>query len=484
MKRTLILSFFIATLTIAGCNSENKKAAMDEHQYALVELPTPDLSGITENGKEVLNLYRFAAKQVDSIYASQGDFYPEDMTDAEFDAFEDPAKNSPYTLIRRDSAGALRAIWYHDAFSARIDTIANCLTAAAQLTIKASVKQYLLSKVDALRTDDYYRSDLDWLAMDDSKMDLVIGPNEAVRDSLRGLKRSYEAFVMLKDLEFTEQLRKYTSNLPELQESLPCPAEYKCFVPGNESNIFACNAIEYAGSADDGIKVIGINLPFDERVQAEKGTRTIIFKNIIEEKFYKVIAPVGNVIVDADQTLHVDGKAFLWNTIFREVAHGLGVKETLEGATLGEALGASAPLIEEIKADIMGIYLLSGMSERHELGDLTTKSDAYTTFFVSLVRSSRYGNKNKVGISNIVCFNYLLSKGAFTRRGNGKYYIDFEKMKSAVAGLTGEILRIQATGDKAAAEGLISAYSKIGRDMEEDFMNIRLEKIPVDIRFE
>lgn len=480
----MIITLAAASLVIAGCNNASKKAVLDDRQYALVELATPDLSGITENGKEVLNLYRFAAKQVDSIYAAQGAFYPEDMSAAEFEAFADPAKMSPYTIIRRDSTGALSAVWYNDAFSARIDTIANCLNAAAQLTIKPSVKKYLLSKIEALRTDDYYQSDLDWLDMNDSKMDLVIGPNEAVRDSLYGIKRSYEAFVMLKDLEFTEELRKYTDSLQEMQASLPGKPEYLTFVPGNESNIFACNALEYAGSAADGIKVIGINLPFDEKVQAEKGTRTIIFKNIIAEKFNKVISPVGNVVIDSDQNLHVDNQAFLWNTVFREVAHGLGVKQTVEGGSVEEALGVYAPLMEEIKSDIVGIYLSSSLGEKHELSALTTRSDAYVTFLVSLIRSVRFGLDNKVGRANAVCYHFLLDKGAFKRSGNGKYTVNVGKMQSAVSALAEEVLRIQATGDKTAAEKLVSSNARIGRELEEDFMNIRLEKIPLDIRFE
>lgn len=257
MKRTALALMLIALA--ASCNTEPKTAVQKKvDSYALVKIESPDLSGITDNGKEVLNLYKFAADQADSIYWKQyfGDktlienlkdadlrdyakinygpwdrldgstfiegfgvlplganFYPADMTAAEFDSLADPVKTSPYSLIRRGADGKLTSVWYHDAFEYNIDKICNYLKAAADITIKPSVRNYLLKKIDALRTDYYYDSDLAWLEMTDSKMDLIIGPNEVNDDQLYGLKTSYEAYVLLKDLKRTEVLDQFTSML-------------------------------------------------------------------------------------------------------------------------------------------------------------------------------------------------------------------------------------------------------------------------------
>ena len=266
---------------VVSCNTEPKTAVQKKvDSYALVKIESPDLSGITDNGKEVLNLYKFAADQADSIYWKQcfGDkmlvenlkdadlkeyakinygpwdrldgkafidgfgaesplganFYPKDMTTAEFESMDDPVKTSPYSLIRRGADGRLTSVWYHDAFEYNIDKICNYLKAAADITIKPSVRNYLLKKIDALKTDYYYDSDLAWLEMTDSKMDLIIGPNEVNDDRLLGLKTSYEAYVLLKDLKRTEVLDGFTSILPELQKQIPCEEQYRTFVPGDE----------------------------------------------------------------------------------------------------------------------------------------------------------------------------------------------------------------------------------------------------------
>ena len=252
----------------------------------MVKIPAPDLSGITDNGKEVLNLYRFAADEVDKIYWKQnyGDkeallgsiadpaaklyaeinygpwdridgkpfvegveakpagacFYPADMTAEEFNAFADPDKNSPYTLVQRAGDGSLKTVWYHDAYAEPIGKIEEYLHRAADVTIKESVRNYLLEMIEGLKTDNYYDSYKAWLEMNDSKMDLVIGPIEAVDDALYGTKASYGAYVLLKNLKRTEELNALSARMPEFQQMLPGdPADHD-FVPGAESDIFSC----------------------------------------------------------------------------------------------------------------------------------------------------------------------------------------------------------------------------------------------------
>ncbi|MCR5760105.1 MAG: Zn-dependent hydrolase, partial [Bacteroidales bacterium] len=489
------------------------------------------LSGITENGKEVLNLYRFAADEVDAIYWEQyfGDkealldgitdpvqktfaeinygpwdrttgksfvegyadafpgagFYPADMTVDEFNAWNNPDKNSPYTLVRRASDGSLEAVWYHDAYKAHIDKIGNYLKAAADITIKPSVARYLLSKAEALKTDNYYESSLAWLDMDDSKMDLVIGPNEVTDDQLLGVKRSYEAYVLLKNEAHTSELMQYVSRIGEFQEDLPGEAAYKAFQPGAGSNIFSCDAIYYAGKANAGVKVIALNLPFDADVQRDRGTRTILLENIIKAKYNYIVGPTGDALLDRDAAEHLSSDAFLWNIAFREVAHGLGVKETVNGkGSVEEALGKLAPTIEEVKANAAGVLLVCRLQNHYDIHHLFTKEDALTTFFASILRSERFGEGSALGRANIIIYNYLRQAGALYRLESNKYGLDLKKMDTALSDLTALMLKLQANGDKAGAEEFERNFATRGADYDADRLQLGIENIPADIRFE
>ena len=531
MNKNLILTAF-ALITVVSCKEGTKSPyARSVADYALITVEAPDLSGITDNGKEVLNLYRFAADEVDAIYWEQyfGDkqallggiidpvqktfaeinygpwdrttgksfvegyadalpgagFYPADMTVAEFDAWDNPDKNSPYTLIRRAPDGSLEVVWYHDAYQENIDRIGNYLKAAADITIKPSVARYLLSKAEALKTDKYYESSLAWLDMDDSKMDLVIGPNEVTDDQLLGLKRSYEAYVLLKNQAHTEELMQYVSRIGEFQEDLPGEAAYKTFQPGAGSNIFSCDALYYAGKANAGVKVIALNLPFDTDVQRDRGTRTILLENIIRAKYNHIVGPTGEVLLEPDAAVHLSSDAFFWNIAFREVAHGLGVKETVNGlGSVEEALGSVAPTLEEVKANAAGVLLVCKLQDHYDIHHLFTKEDALTTFFASLVRSERFGEGTALGRANIIIYNYLAQAGAFRRMASNQYSLDLGKMESALSNLTAHVLQMQATGNKAAAEAFEARYSKRSADYDADRMYLGLENIPADLRFE
>ena len=529
MKKSIVLAALVLCLAVS-CEDKKSPYARSVEEYAVVTIPAPDLSGITENGKEVLNLYRFAAKEIDALYWEQyfGDktlldtisdpyqktfaqinygpwdrftgksfvagyddclpgagFYPADMSVEQFNAWTDPDKNSPYTLVRRAADGSLEAVWYHDAYKEHIDKIASYLTAAADITIKPSVKDYLLKKIEALRTDDYYASEIAWLDMDDSKMDLVIGPDEAADDQLLGIKRSYEAFVLLKNAARTEELTRFVSRIGEFQQDLPGDPAYKQFQPGAGSNIFSCDALYYAGKANAGVKVIALNLPFDPKVQEERGTRTILLENIIRAKYNSIVSLAGEVLLEPDEEVHPSSDAFFWNIAFREVAHGLGVKETVNGkGSVESALGNMAQTFEEMKANVAGVLLVCKLQDHHDIHHIFTKEDALATFFVSLVRSERFGEGSALGRANIAIYNYLQHSGAFSRKPSGKYSLDYNKMESALSDLTALILKTQATGDYQFACEFEKTYSKRSEDYAADRLNLGLEGIPADIRFE
>ena len=530
MKNTFALWALLAFVAVS-CNTRNRvDVERLTENYALVTIPAPDLTGITDNGKEVLRLYRMAADEVDKIYWQQyfGDgeaflgsltdpaeklyaginygpwdridgkpflpgygpkpagagFYPADMTAEEFLAWDDPDKNSPYTLVQRGADGSLKTVWYHDAYADEIGRIEGYLQRAADVTIKESVRHYLLQMIEGLKTDDYYNSNKAWLEMNDSKMDLVIGPIEAVDDAVHGTKASYGAYVLLKNLQRTEELDALSARMPDLQRMLPGdPADHD-FTPGAESDIFSCNVLYCSGYTNAGFKVIGINFPYDARIQEELGTRTIIFDNIIREKFNRTVHPVGSALLEDVYQPHVDAGAFYWIIVFREIAKGLGVKETVNGkGTVAEALGNEALVLEKAKSNVLGTWLCAQEAEAYHISALFQKEDVLTTFVTNTIRSTRFGAADPTGVANILVYNYLLDTKAITWNPSGRYSIDFDKTWQALETLGAEILRIQAHGDIDAARAWVAKYGVAGPESLSDKRVLENAGIPVDIRF-
>ena len=529
MKNTIVILSILA-LSAISCTRNQADVSRLVENYAQVTIPAPDLTGITDNGKEVLKLYRQAADEVDKIYWRQyfgdkesligslsnpseklyaeinygpwdridgkpflpgyGDkpagacFYPQDMTEEEFHSWNNPDKNSPYTLVQRDSDGGLKTVWYHDAYAESIGKIEEYLQRAADVTIKESVRNYLLNMIEGLKTDDYYNSNKAWLEMNDSKMDLVIGPIEALDDALYGTKASYGAYVLLKNLQLTEELSALSARMPELQQMLPGDPANRDFVPGAESDIFSCNVLYCSGYTNAGYKVIGINFPYDAKAQAELGTRTIIFDNIIREKFNRTVHPVGSALLEDVYQPHVDASAFYWSIVFRELAKGLGVKETINGkGTVAEALGSEALVVEKAKSNVLGTWLCAQEAENYQISALFRKEDVLATFVTNTIRSTRFGVADPTGIANIIVYNYLLESKAITWNPSGRYSIDYDKTWQALETLGAEILRIQAHGDIEAARRWASRYGVAGPESLSDKRVLENAGIPVDIRF-
>ena len=527
MKKYLLPILCLAVA--AGCSSQGNSVQEQLDEFAPIQIGSSFVEGISENGREVLNYFRLASSEVDNIYWDQnfGDktqlealprvakefaevnygpwnridgqafapgwdvrplganFYPADMTEEEFLACEDPEKNNPYTLLRRDGDGTLKAVWYHDAYKDRIEKIKAYLMAAANYTIKPSVREYLLSRIDALQTDDYYQSNRIWLGMQDSKMDLIIGPAETEDDRLRGVKTSYESYVLLKDLELTSTINTLAERIPSFQESLPCEAQYKAFEPGEGSTIYAYDMVYAAGAANAGVKKIAINRPYDLRVQAEQGTRTAVLNNVIHAKYLKIILPAGRLLLTRDQSANLSGKAFFWNTVMREIAHGIGVKETVSGkGTVTEALGDEALTVEKVKDNALGLYLNLQAIAAGQIDPTVRREDALATFVVSTIRSARFGEATALGRGNIIIYNFLKEKEAFGIDRSGHYLVDFDKTEQAVTDLASRVLTIQGEGDSAAAHALIETYGTSSESLLLDFAAMKRARIPVDVRFQ
>ena len=410
--------------------------------------------------------------------------YPEDMTKEEFDAVYLPEKTGLYSLIRRDEAGVLTLVPYHVAYADELKAAAELLREAASLAESQDFANYLKLRALALISDDFQISDLYWMDVKDNEIDVVIGPIETYEDRLFGYRAAYESYVLIKDMDWSAQLAKFATFLPELQRGLPVPDKYKQESPGSDSDLNAYDVIYYAGHSNAGSKTIAINLPNDEQVQLEKGTRRLQLKNAMQAKFEKILEPIADVLIDESQRQHITFDAFFANTMFHEVAHGLGIKNTITGnGTVRQALLELSSSMEEGKADILGLYMITELHRAGELGDVDLR-DYYVTFMTSVFRSIRFGASSAHGKANMVRFNFFVEEGAFTRdRGTGRYNVDFDRMQDAMSKLSRLLLTLQGDGDYDGALDLTNTKGVIRKQLQEDLDRLTRASIPVDITF-
>ncbi|MFC3551011.1 Zn-dependent hydrolase [Lysobacter cavernae] len=419
-----------------------------------------------------------------------GPFYPSDMNKAEFEVAALPDKTSNYTLLRRDSAGKLITVPYHKAYRAPLERAATLLREAAALSADKSFANYLTMRADALLSDDFRASDLAWMDMKSNPVDIVIGPIETYEDQLYGYKAAYEGLVLIKDIEWSQKLARFAKFLPALQQGLPVDAKYKAEIPGSDADLNAYQVVYYAGDANVGAKTIAINLPNDEEVQLRKGTRRLQLENVMQAKFDAILMPIAKQLIADDQLQHVTFDAFFGNTMFHEVAHGLGIKNVLDKSgidgkgTVDEALKEYSSSFEEGKADILGLYMIDALSQQGEL-DKAKLMDSYVTFLAGILRSVRFGTADAHGKANMLRFNFFAEQGAFTRdASSGKYRVDFEKMRTAMNTLSAKLLTVQGDGDYAQAKRMTEALGVIKPELAGDLARLKDAKIPVDIRFE
>ena len=528
MRKLYLLA--AAAIAVAACAQKDDTLKAKVESYAVVEVKSPLYDALSENDKKIVALFREAADIMDGLFWKQtfGDkslieelpegpekayalinygawdhldnnapfikgydqkplgcqYYPQDMTVEEFEAFDDPDKLSLYTVIRRDENGALKTVWYRDEYKEEIEKVCALLEQAIELTENEGMRNYLVERVKAFRTDDYLASDLAWMDMKDCNMDLVIGPIENYDDHLFEAKAAYEAFILLKDEARSANLAKYVGLLPELQKALPCAPEYKTFVPGTSSDLNVYDAIYYAGDCNAGSKTIAINLPNDERVHAAKGARRLQLYNSMMAKFDKIMAPIGEVLVSEEQQKYLSADAFFWNVTFHEVAHGLGVKQTVNGkGTVDAAMGSEKTTWEEAKADILGLFMVSKLIDMGEITDIT-KEESVATFIAGIVRSVRFGFASSHGKANMMCYNYMEDNRAFTRNEEGKYVIDFEKAAEVINSWANLILTTQANGDFEFAQKYSSVNASIRENLAADIEKVNGAGIPRDIVFD
>ena len=412
-------------------------------------------------------------------------FYPKDMSKEEFEQAYLPGKNGLYSLIRRDAEGVLTLLPYHEAYAEELKAAADLLREAAKLAESYDFGNYLKLRAAALISDEYQISDMYWMDVRDNDIDVVIGPIETYEDALFGYRASYESYVLVKDLEWSDRLSRFADFLPALQEGLPVPDEYKWETPGTDSDLNAYDVVYYAGASNAAGKTIAINLPNDEEVQLSRGTRRLQLKNAMRAKFDKIVEPIADELINESQREHVSFDAFFANTMFHEVAHGLGIKNTIDGrGTVRETLLDMSSSMEEGKADILGLYMITELHKAGELGDVDLR-DYYVTFMTGVFRSIRFGASSAHGKANMVRFNFFLDSGAFVRDAEtGRYRVDFEQMAASMTDLSRLLLTLQGDGDYEGVLELTASRGIIEAELQSDLDRLTEANIPVDITFQ
>ncbi len=411
-------------------------------------------------------------------------FYPFDMERQEFHALDHPEKTSKYTLIRRDTEGNLVVVPYREAFREQNERAASLLKEAAELADNPGFREYLELRAEAFLTDNYQPSDYAWMRMRDNNIDFVAGPLETGEDRKFGYKAAHSAYILIKEHEESQRLDRFAAMLPELQAALPVPEEYKSEVPGVDSDINVYDAIYYAGHCNAGPKMIALNLPHDAEVQQEAGTRSMQLQNSMEAKFDEILLPIADIVMHESQREYVTFDGFFENTTFHEIAIGMGIRNTITGkGTVREALREYHGIMEAFKADVMGLYLITKLYEDGQLPDTDLK-EVYVTGFASIFRSSRFGTAGAHGIANMIRFNYLKERDAFTRHEDtGTYEIDFEKMKEVVEELVETVIIIQGDGNYEAARQIANTMGTMSDTLQKDIDRVSAQDIPVDIVF-
>ncbi len=411
-------------------------------------------------------------------------FYPADMTKAEFEQSEFADKNGLYSIVQRDGNGKLTTIAYSEIYSDEINRAAAILEKAASFADNKEFASYLTMRAQAMRSDDYQASDFAWMDMKTNPIDVVIGPIETYEDQLFGYRAGFESYVLVKDMAWSDKLAKYAEYLPQLQKDLPVAKKYKKETPGSDADLNAYDVIYYAGHSNAGGKTIAINLPNDEEVQLAKGTRRLQLKNAMRAKFDAIMLPIADELIVEEQRKHVTFNGFFANTMFHEVAHGLGIKNTInDKGTVRQALKEHASALEEGKADVLGLYMVKELLANGAITEGQLE-DYYVTFMAGIFRSVRFGASSAHGKANMVRFNYFQEQGAFSQDEQGFYSVNMDKMTAAVDSLSELILKLQGDGDYEGVAQLVAEKGLIQEELAQSLAKLESANIPVDITFD
>jgi hypothetical protein len=416
-------------------------------------------------------------------------FYPEDMTREEFEtwvktlsAADRAQAEGFFTVIRRAPDHQLRFVPYSQEYRADLERAARLLREAAALTDNATLRRFLTTRADAFLSNDYYESDMAWMDLD-APLDITIGPYETYNDEVFGYKAAYEAYVNIRDEGETHKLAFFADHLQEIENNLPIDARYRNPKLGAAAPIRVVNQVFAAGDGDHGVKTAAYNLPNDERVVAQKGSKRVMLRNVQEAKFHSTLEPISKLVLPAAAQRDLSFDAFFTHILAHELSHGIGPHQIeVQGRATNPRLELKElySAMEEAKADVTGLFMLRYMYDHKLLpSDAATTRRLYTTFLASAFRSLRFGLQDAHGRGMAMQLNYLLDKGGFVANADGTFAVNDGKIRDAVRDLDQDLLTLEATGDYAGAKRMLETLGvvrpSIGKVLE------KLKSIPVDI---
>ena len=417
-------------------------------------------------------------------------FYPEDMSRQEFETWEktlSPADRERaegfFTVIRRDASHKLRMVPYSREYRSDLAKSARLMEEAAGLTANTTLKKFLLARAAAFLSNDYYESDLAWMDLD-APIDITIGPYETYNDEIFGYKAAFEAYVNLRDDEETAKLKFFGDHLQEVENNLPIDPKFRNPKLGSQAPIRVVNEVFAAGDGQHGVQTAAYNLPNDERVITQKGSKRVMLKNVQEAKFHSTLEPISKRVLAPSSQADLNFESFFTHILAHELSHGIGPHQiTVNGraTTIRQELKELYSAIEEAKADVTGLFMLQLLADRKLIpAGPAFERQLYTTFLASTFRTLRFGLKDAHGKGMAMQVNYLTDKGGFVARPDGRFEVNFEKIKAAVRDLDHDLLTIEATGDYASAKRMLDELGVIRPGMQKALNG--LGDLPVDIR--
>ncbi len=544
MRKSALAALLLATAACNQAPSAGNTTTTEAESYdlaaqkaklAVIEMK-PDVSFLNAEERQVVNLLIQASEQMSLIYRAQRDanwkqtraaiekaggglnlemydryygpwddlaenrafvgtgkmpegagFYPTDLTKEAFDAYlaanpgEKTALTSPYTIVVRDGA-KLKAIPYSVAFKTELTEAARLLNEAAAITTNPSLKKFLSLRAKAFLTDDYYESELAWMDLKDTPIEVAIGPYEVYTDRLHGQKTAFESFVTLKDPQESAALDKYKKYLRDMEANLPVDEKLKNFQRGFESPIAVAEQVRGGGDNVPGVQTIAFNLPNDERVREAKGAKKVILSNVLGAKYDRILSPMGPLVLVPDQSKLVVKKYMQLETLFHELSHSLGPGTITVGGkktTVSEALKDQASGLEEAKADVMGAWNILFMMRKGEL-PAAEKSQLFATYLVGTFRAMRFGIEEAHGQGAAMQYNYMKAKGAFVwDEAAGRYRIDDAKFEIGLRDLLRDMIVLQHNGDYAGVKAFMTKWAVL--DPHAKKVIATMQAIPVDI---
>ena len=409
----------------------------------------------------------------------QANFYPLDATKAEVEEWQKTAKGSTgfFSTVRRAPDGKLVAVPYSLEYAGELSTAAALLREAAALTQQKTLKTFLEKRAAAFLSNDYYDSDVAWMELDAS-IEPTLGPYEVYQDGWFNQKAAFEAFIALRDVAESAKLSKLSKELQGIEDALPIDPKLRNPKLGALAPIRVVNLVFAAGDGNHGVQTAAYNLPNDERIAAERGTKRVLLKNVQEAKFKKILLPIAQVALAPRDRKDVSFDAFFTHILMHELMHGLGPHQAAGGTTVRQSLQEAGGALEEAKADIAGLFAMGKLVDEGAL-DKGLLRTMYTTFLASSFRTIRFGINEAHGKGQALQLNRLLDDGAVVVAKDGTFSVDAAKVRASVTGLTSDIMTLQASGDAAKARAWLAREAVI-RPAVQHVLD-RLARIPVDI---